>query len=99
VLSELLKGIDRVGLVGKTAFAFICGEPDQPVGITERERAQQDGKSNPVQYALKGMIRSECPAACARLSRYAASRFCCAPGALADVALTTKTVYRVFITQ
>src|ERR1700709_1604046 len=55
-------------------------------------------KSNPVQYALKGMIRSECPAACARLSRYAASRFCCAPGALVDIALTTKTIYHVFNT-
>ena len=56
-------------------------------------------KSNPVQYALKGMTRSECPAACAKLSRYAASRFCCAPGALVDVAAHNKNDISCFMIQ
>jgi hypothetical protein len=32
-------------------------------------------------WGFSGTVRSACPAACARLSRYAARRFCCAPGA------------------
>src|ERR1700747_326892 len=39
------------------------------------------GSSKPVQYDSSGTARSRCPAARARLSRYAAKRCCCAPGA------------------
>src|SRR5713101_4132207 len=48
------------------------------------------GRSRPLQYDFSGSTRSACSAACARLSRYAAKRCCCAPGAEALALMPTE---------